>query len=428
MFLYTWVVIIYRSIVTLTGIPGNLLILFVYWNKTTLASAHVFIITLALCDLFSCLIIPLEIHYWLNEHDYTDTFLCKLLLTWIYLGWNFSACITTAIAWDRYLVVSKPIYGRWTKKKAIKVCVMCALIATLVTATVPFTSHVETDVTIAGPTIVNGTSCKPFSNGYLLVGVPQYIYFFVIVLSMISLYVKLWSKMIKRRDTTVKFALKPRCSQINEKKTKRDRRRDNKKYTSSNNEHLETEKGNRSLKRAPKEIETIKESTYTNDVALVQHSISETVKKFLPSSSSNEPVMTLNGGQITRQEYPAKFHNSKGPHDDNNRSPKFGNIMSQVPNRFRPMSRLTRMLILATVVFVCTWSLSVFFFLMDPITSKLSRQSFGFTIITVLSLTGLINQTINPVLYSFMNTKFRGECKLLFKRLRRRVSNSVCHL
>lgn len=311
---------------------------------------------------------------------------------------------------------------------------MCALIATLVTTTVPFTSHVVTDVTIAGPNIVNGTSCKPFSNdldSYLLVGVPQYIYFFVIVLSMISLYVKLWSKMNKRRDTTVKFALKPRCSQINEKKTKQDRRGDNKTFTSSDNEHLETGKENRSLKGAPEERETINEGTYTissNDVALVEHSITETGKKFLPSSSSSEPVMTLKGGQINRQEYPTKFHNSKGPHDDKNRSTQFGNIMSQVPNRFRPMSRLTKMLILATVVFVCTWSLSVFFFLMDPITSKLSRQSFGFTIITVLSLTGLINQAINPLLYSFMNPKFRGEFKLLFKRLRRRVSNSVCHL
>ncbi|KAJ8020689.1 Octopamine receptor [Holothuria leucospilota] len=429
MFLYTWVVIIYRLIVSLAGIPGNLLILAVYCNKTILGSAQVFIIALALCDLYSCLIIPLEIHYWLYEFNYTNSLMCKLYSTWKQTGWDFSVCFTTAIAWDRYLAVSKPINGRWTKKKAIKVCVICGLVVMLGASVVPFTSHIES-VTITGTDVVNGTRCKLFSNDmapFLLASISQYIYFFVMLVVTTSLYVKLWNRMNKRRKATDNFGVKFTCSRIKETESTRDRNRLNERYL-SNKVRLETEKENLSMKNSSREIEPVKESIKVqnlNSIALPGHSTTKIVdeSKSLPSCSSSRPVMTLEGRPMVKQEtkYQAKFHKSKGIHDDRNRTPNVGNNMSQVPNRLRPMSRLTKMLILATLVFVCTWTVTLFFYMISFVTKKVPRQSFGYVVIAVLRLTGLINHAINPVLYSFMNPKFRVECKMLLRRLRRRL-------
>ncbi|KAJ8020686.1 Octopamine receptor [Holothuria leucospilota] len=425
MFLYTWVVIIYRSIVSLAGIPGNLLVLAVYCNKTILGSAQVFIIALALCDLYSCLIIPLEIHYWLYEFNYTNSLLCKLFFTWKQTGWDLSVCFTTAIAWDRYLAVSKPINGRWTKKKAVKVCVICGVVVMLGASVVPFTSHIERNVTITGTDVVNGTRCLQFSNDmvpFLLASISQYIYFFVMFVVTTSLYVKLWNRMNKRRKATDNFGVKFTCSRVKETEPTPDGNRLNERY-SSNKVRLETGKEKLSKKNLSGEIEPVKESIKIqnlNNIALLGHSTTKTVdeSKFPPSGSSSRPVMTLEGRTIVKQEakYPAK-----GIHDDRKRTPIVGN-MSQVPNQLiRPMSRLTKMLILATLVFVCTWTVTLFFYMISFVTKKVPRQSFGYVVIAVLRLTGLINHAINPVLYSFMNPKFRVECKMLLTRLRRRL-------
>ncbi|KAJ8021172.1 Octopamine receptor [Holothuria leucospilota] len=428
-FLYTWVVITYRSIVTLTGILGNLLILAVYWNKRSLGSAHVFISTLALCDLCSCLIIALEIHYWLNELNYTNTFLCKLFLTWERIGIDFSVCITAAIAWDRYLAVSQPINGRWTRKKAVKICLVCTVVVVVFTAAIPFLGYIEPTAIQADTGIVNGTRCEVCTKdlvSYLLGCASHYILFFLMFVATIFLYVKLWNRMNKSQDTT--RMKKRRDTTSEEKEPRRDRNRGNKKYARSSKEVLEEGRDNHYLKKSSEKEVTKKKSIDTksfNRVVPPGHSTIKTVKetKFMLSSPSSGPDMTLEGGQAIRQEakYPAIIHNTKVNHHDRTRTIKYGNTKSQVPNRPRPISRLTKMLILATLVFVCTWSLSLVLYMTYPVWERIPRQSFAFTIIMVLVLTGGINHAINPVLYSFMNPRFRTECKMMLRRLRRRL-------
>ncbi|KAJ8040169.1 Type-1B angiotensin II receptor [Holothuria leucospilota] len=426
-FLYTWVVIIYRSIVTLTGIPGNLLIIAVYWNKNALGSAQVFIITLALCDLCSCLIIPLEIHYWLNELNYTNTLLCKLFFTWEVTGWFFSACLTATIAWDRYLAVFQPVKGRLTHSKAVKACVMCALVAILANTGIPFTSHVATNVTIAGTDIVNATRCEQYSNDlvlFLLVCIPQYLCFIILFVITILLYTKLWIKMKKRHRPTGDSVLTAPCNQVAVTEPMPERKGDTEGRMTKYNGNLENQINNPSSSGRAGEIpETIRKHLNPegkHNMALICTSIPGAInEEGMSTTSSCRRVEASNPNDTDKREMK---HKSVCLTLNRSHGSRRRQVDPSDSDRSRPMSRLTQMLLLSTVVFVCAWSLSIFTYVLHPITKKLSRRSLAFTVIAVLRLTGLMNHSINPVVYSFMNPKFREECKLLFKRLRRRLS------
>lgn len=413
-FLYTWVVSIYRLIVTLVGIPGNLLIIAVYWNKNILGSAQVFIQALALCDLYSCLILPLEQYYWWFELDFHNDLLCKIFFTWEGIGWYISACVTTAIAWDRYLAVCKPFNGRWSRRIAIKVSCLCVFIALSVNVLVPFTSGtLPATVTVAQPNtrMLNVTICYQFGSKvgnvlFILATVPQYLCFLSCFVVVICLYLKLWRTVKAQRNNIGVGANVLTVSQVRHTWSGMHAGRSASSIDCRRTRDQQLDVGPDRwegviLKVMPNES-TIQHSI---DTEMNDHTQSRGNKLFTKVRKSDD---VIRHSDVTNKTYSGEVTRT--------RSSQHG-VKSK-----RTLSRVSQMLLSVTVIFVITWMITLVTYIMTPFTSGLSRDSVGYTIIALLRLTGLLNHALNPLLYGFLNPKFRTECSQLYERLKQRLS------
>ncbi|XP_071804608.1 uncharacterized protein [Asterias amurensis] len=97
------------TLTLLLGVPGNSLILRVYWTKTLKTSTHVFIMTLAWADLAVCLIKVVNIPYrvlLLIGHEIPAVI--RLMLAFETTAIGTSIMITAVIAVDRYDCVCRP--------------------------------------------------------------------------------------------------------------------------------------------------------------------------------------------------------------------------------------------------------------------------------------------------------------------------------
>ena len=70
------------------------------------------------------------------------------------------------------------------------------------------------------------------------------------------------------------------------------------------------------------------------------------------------------------------------------------------------------MIFLITVIYFVTWvPLMVFQCFPAWLIMALFQNKAGFTIVYLLTLTLNVNHAINPIVYSFVNVRFRRECK-----------------
>ncbi|XP_071817197.1 uncharacterized protein [Apostichopus japonicus] len=434
-FLYTWVVVIYRSLVSLIGIPGNILILAVYWDKQALGSAQVFIQTLALSDLYVCLLLPLEIHFWLHEFDHNDLFLCKLFFTVGTIGLYVSTFVTVAIALDRYLAVAKPVNGRWSRKKAQKISLLCLFLAVFINLAVPFSSHLDPKQ-IEG--IINGTSC--YSTGLenptvldLLVLIPQYISTIGAFVFIGILYVKLWIVVTRQRkkigikevkydnDTSV---VGENMSQTGFTKTSAVE------YNTSAGQCTATnvaEKANNN--ETDRRLETrgkgkgnvlTKESSGTSMVSFDAKGTTIAVKASRGRKEEHCSEAKFNG----QLDDPTDSMRGHVPSVTNKGGPVVTSKVKGRRGQHQVVSRLTLMLLLSTVIFFITWFTTLLTFGLSSLTRKFFGNNIAYVIVALLRLSGFINNAINPLVYSFMNPRFRADCRALYKRLKSRLCTS----
>ncbi|XP_038058553.1 uncharacterized protein LOC119729831 [Patiria miniata] len=130
-------IVAYSTFILVLGVPGNSLILRVYWSKRHKSSTHILIMALAATDLLVCLLRPYEI----------TRFTLALAGVSVPEGlddrWNCfenmcvgtSGFITAVIAVDRYDCVCRP-HRRLLTKGRIKVALLAA-VASAVAANVP---------------------------------------------------------------------------------------------------------------------------------------------------------------------------------------------------------------------------------------------------------------------------------------------------
>ena len=115
--------------------------------------------------------------------------------------------------------------------------------------------------------------------------------------------------------------------------------------------------------------------------------------------------------------------NSKKPNDDiKKRHPHFVkeeavgpstlDTHNQMPN---VQNRVTRMLLLTTVVFFLTWIPAAFYYAISKDTLLYIRCSnpAGYAALSLIRDSRLINNATNPIIYSVANKRFRKDCRRL---------------
>ncbi|KAK7497688.1 hypothetical protein BaRGS_00011083 [Batillaria attramentaria] len=101
-------VIVFLIVLIVTGTLGNLLVCCVYWRKPYKASSHYFILSLAILDLFSCLIgLPTEIADLSFPYIFNMPVACKVLRFTHSSTIIASSTILIQVAFDRYFRICK---------------------------------------------------------------------------------------------------------------------------------------------------------------------------------------------------------------------------------------------------------------------------------------------------------------------------------
>ncbi|XP_053401287.1 neuropeptides capa receptor-like [Mercenaria mercenaria] len=113
--------VIYLSIISLTGIVGNSLVIHIYRTKFTFSNVQCFVLSMAAVDLCSCCVaIPLEIVTVLDQYTFELEWLCKLARVINGVCTNSSTFLLIFIAIDRFRKIWKP-FG-WQIKAVVAKC------------------------------------------------------------------------------------------------------------------------------------------------------------------------------------------------------------------------------------------------------------------------------------------------------------------
>ncbi|XP_046550676.1 orexin receptor type 2-like [Haliotis rubra] len=117
-------VIVFLIILVVVGTFGNILVCCVYWSKPYKASSHYFILSLAILDLFSCVIgIPTEIADLRYPYMFYAPAACKLLRFVHSSTIIASSCILIEVAFDRYFRICK-LGRQYSVQKAKMLCIL----------------------------------------------------------------------------------------------------------------------------------------------------------------------------------------------------------------------------------------------------------------------------------------------------------------
>ena len=102
--------VIYVGTLMVIGVLGNPLVIYFYSRKVKATPSHIFIVTLAIFDILTCLIsMPLEIVDVLHFYIFESAVACKVLRFCNYFFSIASGSILIVIAVDRYRKVCKPM-------------------------------------------------------------------------------------------------------------------------------------------------------------------------------------------------------------------------------------------------------------------------------------------------------------------------------
>lgn len=159
------IVFVMLALFSLAGSIGNALVLYIYSKKRDITTSSLFILTLAGTDFFTCLvIIPYNIAVLNVNYRLQYEFLCKLYMFLITCNVPFSAFIMVAIAFDRYFCICHPFLHAITIPRA-KVIVLTmgifacflGIITSLCYGIVPFIDLSDANSTLGG---VSNTSME----------------------------------------------------------------------------------------------------------------------------------------------------------------------------------------------------------------------------------------------------------------------------
>jgi hypothetical protein len=126
--------IVYTSVLLVVGVPGNSLVCYVYlkWNDKN--PSKVFILSLAVIDLFNCLVtMPTELAMMTNPMNFDFNVICKLSRFFTYFCNTLAALIMVVIAVDRYRRICTPNKTNMDirqAKIAVAVCFVVSLFST----------------------------------------------------------------------------------------------------------------------------------------------------------------------------------------------------------------------------------------------------------------------------------------------------------
>ncbi|KAJ8027817.1 G-protein coupled receptor 84 [Holothuria leucospilota] len=397
---YIIVAVSFNVLIFLAGSVGNSLVLYVYSKKSIQTSTNVFIRTLALSDFMVCLLRLGGVYHWTHERNYQIAFLCPVFLTSSFFSVFSSVLITVAIAVDRFYAVCRAGRGSITVFRAKVISVACLSGAALMASPVLFVYGV---VEIA-PNVRYCGAINPVPILAILSFLIRL--FYVVSISIIVvMYIRVY--MTIRSKAKVLASHRQRLFRVVEASTVAydvaTMSGDHTKTIGAEHESDSDVPVSRNVGGTSEKIETAK-STPNNDMFKAQLVVSTNVTRSFTERNSTECRQAPQNGQ------PATASGQQKP---------------QTSIRVRLQRKTTLMLLMTSIVLFSTWLPSLIVWSLSRQTeAKIAAKGQFYRSILILgSYTFFVNNAVNPVIYAFVNRRFREDCAMVFKNLKRKILN-----
>ena len=349
-------VTIFISIIMVTGIFGNMLVIYIYSFRYKKTVSNYFIVTMAVLDSIACfVVIPIDIFDNVHNDEFYSSFGCKVfryLESTVTMG---SSYILIVIAVDRYLKICRPL--KMVTEKMVKVtCTLTVIVALL--CAIP-------SLILFG--IKRSRTAIPGVRGYDCSIEEQYkrsmlrtIYYsllmiilFLTLIVLAGLYIRIWVQIKRRMGSIVGDDISQASG-------------------STNNT---AEQKRKSFLR----MRSISEDS---------SSVSFNKKSFARSVSQNST-----GSRLAS--------------------------ISEAISRAKP-SKTTKIFMLVTFAFVLSFCPTIVIQVLFLTNKSLAKSSSIALLVTLkaLSRSHYINNAVNPIIYCFLNVNFRKHCRNLLKDIR----------
>ncbi|XP_077998112.1 D(2) dopamine receptor A-like [Glandiceps talaboti] len=386
--------------VCFSGIPGNLLVLAVYTKKRRRRTSHMFIIGLALIDFFVCLVImPYGIFAELYPEILVQA-LCKLF-SWLWHGSVAgSMIITVAIAVDRYISVCKPhflmnpTYARLIVLSAIAVSLIFCIPAIFFFGVINTKTDLYDDTQNATLTIVTAectaVDVKRYASFHIFSNITSVCLLILSVILYISVYITLRKRSQARKINGIgvlhsESGQRGRLASVNLAENVRRVRKTAWPKTEPNIEIVATTVTTQSQLRCNNEdiienLDNIQPSTSTSSPRQ-------------PGLITNELITTCNEQNTTQSSIPKKR-----------------NFLQEAGNK------TAKMLLLVTITYIVTW-IPYWIFVFIPLEFWQTVTPWVKEFCMFWKYFYVINNAINPIIYSFVNRQFRQDSFVFFHQL-----------
>lgn len=126
---------IYLLLLMLLGVPGNFMVILIYFFKMARTASRTFIISLAVCDFINCAFgMPVELGLLANYYRFDIPLLCKVSRFSNFLMNNISSIVLLGIAVDRFRRVCRPLRPNMTVRHSVMICIVAVVISVIIAA------------------------------------------------------------------------------------------------------------------------------------------------------------------------------------------------------------------------------------------------------------------------------------------------------
>lgn len=382
------------------GVPGNLIVFYVYWRRWRKTTSRLFIMALAAFDLCNCVSMAFEMDIILNVVQYDHPSRCKFARMFTFMMNNASSFTLLVIAIDRFMRICRPLKPAMINIQA-KIAIAVAVVMAIVFA-FPAAVLYGTETRIMPTHFPNiciklhlcliedayTTSRLPLVfTGVLLAGN------LAIDVVLIICYICIAYQVIQRGQFNDGCLSKGRQPSISS--------------TATDNDVLEPD------------------SVYKPTPIVLTRQASLASSEANGSDATNEPK-TTEGGKPTRNINGSTSRSVGGGSINSKPSASFKRSQfkkqrsmstQSIESRRAQMYKTTLMLFLVTLLFMVSfipYCVIVIIRYIQPNYYDVLSNS-GKAIFQFFLRTYLFSSALNPVIYSFMSEQFRSECVKLFK-------------
>lgn len=385
---------VYLGLVGVTGCIGNSIVCYIYYSVYTESNSRIFLLCLAVIDLCTCVIdIPLEIITVLNQYNFQESLLCKFTRTGNSLTTLYGSGVLLAIGVDRYLKICRPI-GFQISNRAAKLLCIVLFFGTLLLVWPAFFMYGLKTTVIQGEGL-NGTECS--ISDFYQKSVYQTVFqilIFILFSAALCIMIVIYS-LIGRKVRFFAYKNERRRSQSN---------------TLDSDDNLDDVPNLKRLQR----VDNSNAAENNEYVHMSQSNSKDTVFKEICSNDNTDGLKSMDSqtsviGTIERKK-PFRHQPSTTQLD-------------QIKRKRKLARNTTYLMFIVTFSFIIAGLPHLILIILDRIIDNfvLNMNAGGKVVYRLFLRSYFLGATVNPIIYSIFDRRFRNACRSVARKLKLKV-------